>query len=81
MRAALAEKLAKDEEEARRKEEQVQLKDQYKQAVDVWKNKNKVRDLGRGGGRERVCAGQDQGTVGAWKTCTRWEMREGGRKG
>lgn len=52
MRAALAEKLAKDEQEARRKEEQVQLKDKYKQAVDVWKNKNKVREVERGDWRE-----------------------------
>lgn len=42
MKAALAEKLAMDEEEARRREEQVQLKDKYKEVVDAWKNKHKV---------------------------------------
>lgn len=41
MRQALAEKLAMDDELARRKEEQVSLKDQYKQAIDLWKNKHK----------------------------------------
>lgn len=45
MKAALAEKQANDEGEARRREEQVQLKDQYKDAVNVWKNKNKVGAL------------------------------------
>ena len=42
MKAALAEKLANDENEARRREEQVQIKDHYKEAVNVWKNKNKA---------------------------------------
>jgi len=42
MKAALAEKLANDENEARRREEQVQIKDQYKEAINLWKNKNKV---------------------------------------
>ena len=42
MKAALAEKLANDEGEAKRREEQVQLKDQYKEKINVWKNKNKV---------------------------------------
>ena len=46
MKAALAEKQANDEDEARRREEQVQLKDQHKDAVNVWKNKNKVWELG-----------------------------------
>ncbi len=42
MRAALAEKLAMDEDEARRKEEQVQLKDNFKEIVNTWKSKHKV---------------------------------------
>ena len=48
MKAALAEKLANDEGEAQRREEQVQLKDQYKEKINAWKNKNKVS-----GGRSR----------------------------
>jgi hypothetical protein len=47
MKAALAEKLANDESEARRREEQVQIKDQYKEAINLWKNKNKVSGLHR----------------------------------
>lgn len=42
MKAALAEKLANDENEARRREEQVQIKDHYKEAINLWKNKNKA---------------------------------------
>ncbi|GIL47549.1 hypothetical protein Vafri_4343 [Volvox africanus] len=41
MKAALAEKLAKEAEEAARREEQVTLKDQFKADIEVWKNKNK----------------------------------------
>jgi hypothetical protein len=42
MKAALAEKVARDEEEARRKQEQVELKERHKAAVETWKNRNKV---------------------------------------
>ncbi|GLI58938.1 hypothetical protein VaNZ11_000726 [Volvox africanus] len=41
MKAALAEKLAKEAEEAARREEQVTLKDQYKANIELWKSKNK----------------------------------------
>ncbi len=43
MKAALAAKLATEAQEAKHREEQVQLKEQLKANVDVWKNKNKVR--------------------------------------
>ncbi len=42
MRAALAEKLAADEEEARRREEQVSFKGQFADQINAWKNKHKV---------------------------------------
>jgi predicted nuclease with TOPRIM domain len=42
MKAALAEKQAVDEELARKKEEQVHLKDRLGEAVNAWKNKHKV---------------------------------------
>lgn len=45
MKAALAEKVARDEEEARRRQEQVELKEHHKAAVEAWKNKNKVDSL------------------------------------
>ncbi|GIL97949.1 hypothetical protein Vretimale_3500 [Volvox reticuliferus] len=41
MKAALAEKLAMEAEEAARREEQVTLKDQYKADIEAWRNKNK----------------------------------------
>ncbi len=55
MRQKLAEKLAMDEEEARRKEEQVQLKGQLQENIVAWKNKHRVseREAGRQGGGAR----------------------------
>ncbi|KAL6761587.1 DnaJ domain-containing protein [Haematococcus lacustris] len=41
MRAALADKQAKDAEEARRREQQVELKAVHKATVDAWRNRNK----------------------------------------
>ncbi|EFJ50586.1 molecular chaperone [Volvox carteri f. nagariensis] len=41
MKAALAEKLAMEAEEAARREQQVTLKDRYKADIEAWKNKNK----------------------------------------
>lgn len=43
MRAALAGKLASDEEEARAKEEQVTLKEEHNSVVSTWKSRHKVR--------------------------------------
>lgn len=45
MRAALAGKLASDEEEARAKEEQVTLKEEHNSVVSTWKSRHKVRHL------------------------------------
>ncbi|KXZ56019.1 hypothetical protein GPECTOR_2g1571 [Gonium pectorale] len=41
MKAALAEKLAMEAEEAARREQQVTLKESYKANIETWKNKNK----------------------------------------
>jgi hypothetical protein len=39
--------IATPPQEAHAKEQQVQLKDQYKEAINAWKNKHKVRYWGR----------------------------------
>lgn len=41
MKAALQDKLAKDEEESRKREAQVTLKEQYKEIILQWKNKHR----------------------------------------
>lgn len=42
MKAALAEKQAKEVEETNRREQQQQHKQAHRERIDVWKNKNKV---------------------------------------
>lgn len=57
MKAALAEKLAMEAEEAARREQQVALKDQYKTNIESWRNKNKVREWRAGYGRVVMAEG------------------------
>lgn len=44
MRAALADKLIRDEEEVRVRDEQVSLKEGYNAVVSTWKSRHKVRE-------------------------------------
>jgi len=72
MKAALAEKQAKEVEEATRREQQQQHKQAHRDRIDAWKNKNKVRTrpclhmLRRGPTEQRPGVGVGAGQAGVY---------------